>query len=50
MTEFIYQYWDTFTIAILAFAAGNHLGRKIGFNDGLHRAWEIMRSDGGLRR
>jgi hypothetical protein len=42
MIEFIVQHWDTFVIGVLCFAAGNHLGQKIGFNDGLFRAGEIM--------
>ena len=42
MANLILEYWDTAVIGVLAFAAGNHLGQAIGFNDGLRRAWEIM--------
>ena len=38
--------WLTITtIAILAFALGWHLGRIVGFNDGLRRACELMQID-----
>ncbi|NNF66361.1 MAG: hypothetical protein HKM98_02515 [Gammaproteobacteria bacterium] len=45
MTEFITQNAGTILACVLFFLAGNHLGQKIGFNDGLRRALEIMRDD-----
>ena len=45
MINFIASNAACILACVLCFLAGNHLGQKIGFNDGLRRALEIMRDD-----
>ena len=42
MIDFLLNHWAIFVVGIFAYAAGWHLGRVVGINDGLRRAHEII--------